>query len=192
MGNTSTKEARSGDSGQRGQPSGLISGADPAHSSERSSNRRNRVSRGDLGGILGLGSPAGSSSRTEPPYERRETRQEREARRLERERVARVAERERSMKEEHVDGGFLVTLGTYTGPEDFNKQIVRQLQVSCSLLRRAGCTVFLTSVSGRLSERSPRSGEASTISTINGQSHKSSPPLAASPSPRQTRLLPTT
>jgi len=76
-----------------------------------------------------MGSVAGSSSHPEPPYERRETRQEREARRLERERVARVAERERSMREEQVDGGFLVTLGTYTGPEDFNKQIVRQLQV---------------------------------------------------------------
>jgi len=48
---------------------------------------------------------------------------------LERERVARIAERERSMKEEHVDGGYLVTMGTYTGSEDFNKQIVRQLQV---------------------------------------------------------------
>jgi hypothetical protein len=33
------------------------------------------------------------------------------------------------MREEHIDGGFLVTMGTYTGPEDFNKQIVRQLQV---------------------------------------------------------------
>lgn len=33
------------------------------------------------------------------------------------------------MREEGVDGGFLVTLGTYTGPEDFNKSIVRQLQI---------------------------------------------------------------
>ena len=33
------------------------------------------------------------------------------------------------MKEEHVDGGYLVTMGTYVGPEDFNKQIVRQLMV---------------------------------------------------------------
>jgi len=191
MGNTSTKEARSGDSGQRGQTSGLLSGADAAHSSERSSNRRNRVSRGDLGGILGLGSPAGSSSRPEPPYERRETRQEREARRLERERIARVAERERSMKEEHVDGGFLVTLGTYTGPEDFNKQIVRQLQVSCCFTVLV-CTNFLTWFSGRLRERSPRSGEGSTISMINGQNHKSSLPLAASPSLHQMRFLLTT
>jgi hypothetical protein len=33
------------------------------------------------------------------------------------------------MREEHVDGGYLVTLGTYVGPEDFSKQIVRQLQI---------------------------------------------------------------
>lgn len=38
-------------------------------------------------------------------------------------------ERERSLKEEGVDGGYLVTLGTYTGPEDFSKPIVRQLMV---------------------------------------------------------------
>jgi hypothetical protein len=60
----------------------------------------------------------------------RETKQEREARKAEKERQARLKERERSMREESVDGGFLVTLGTYTGPEDFNKTIVRQLQVS--------------------------------------------------------------
>ncbi|KAL1843108.1 hypothetical protein VTJ49DRAFT_3055 [Mycothermus thermophilus] len=80
------------------------------------------------------GRPAdGIGSQAEPPYERRETRQEREARRLERERIARIAERERSMKEEHVDGGFLVTMGTYTSPEDFNKSIVRQLQIERKL-----------------------------------------------------------
>ena len=60
---------------------------------------------------------------------RRETKQEREARRLERERVARAKERERSMRDEHVDGGYLVTQGVYTGIEDFNKEIVRQLMV---------------------------------------------------------------
>lgn len=61
---------------------------------------------------------------------RRETRQEREARRLERESAARVKERERSMREEHVDGGYLVTQGVYTGTEDFNKVVVRQLMVT--------------------------------------------------------------
>jgi hypothetical protein len=84
-----------------------------------------------------LGSGGGSGSQPEPPYERRETKQEREARRLERERLARIAERERSMKEEHVDGGYLVTMGIYTSPEDFNKQIVRQLQVSVPSAGRA-------------------------------------------------------
>ena len=49
---------------------------------------------------------------------------------MEKERQARLKERERSIREEGVDGGYLVTLGTYTGPEDFNKGTVRQLQVS--------------------------------------------------------------
>nr|POF04124.1 protein sip5 [Quercus suber] len=63
------------------------------------------------------------------PERPRETKQEKEARRLARDRQARLKERERSIREEGVDGGFLVTLGTYTGPEDFNKSIVRQLQI---------------------------------------------------------------
>ncbi|KAK3381979.1 hypothetical protein B0H63DRAFT_217222 [Podospora didyma] len=133
MGNASTKESRGGDQPHRGHHATLVpgfeSGATAAVPSDRSSNRRNRVSRGDLGGLLGLGSPAGSSAHPDPPYERRETKQEREARRLERERVARLEERARSMREESVDGGYLVTMGTYTGPEEFNKQIVRQLQI---------------------------------------------------------------
>lgn len=33
------------------------------------------------------------------------------------------------MREEHVDGGYLVTQGVYTGTEDFNKAVVRQLMV---------------------------------------------------------------
>lgn len=73
--------------------------------------------------FLGIGSP-----NNEAP-ERRETKQEREARKLGKERVARIKERERSLKEEHVDGGFLVTMGVYTGPEDFSKPIVRQLMI---------------------------------------------------------------
>jgi hypothetical protein len=88
----------------------------------------NRVSRADLT-LFGLGASVASGSQNDQPFERRETKQEREARRLERERLARQKERERSMREEHVDGGYLVTLGTYTGVEDFNKQVVRQLQV---------------------------------------------------------------
>lgn len=61
---------------------------------------------------------------------RRETKQQREARRLEKERVARLKERARSMRDEHVDGGYLVTQGVYTGPEDFSKPVVRHLMVS--------------------------------------------------------------
>ncbi|KAK4223740.1 hypothetical protein QBC38DRAFT_42863 [Podospora fimiseda] len=124
MGNASTKESRGVDAGHRGHHG--QDGASASLHTDRS-HRRNRVSRGELGGLLGL--TGGSSSQGEQSRERRETKQEREARRLEKERVARIAERERSMKEEHVDGGFLVTMGTYTGPEDFNKPIVRQLQI---------------------------------------------------------------
>ena len=72
-------------------------------------------------------------SETAQPERPRETKQEREARRAERERQARLKERERSMREEHVDGGYLVTVGVYVGPEDFNKQIVRQLQIERKL-----------------------------------------------------------
>lgn len=60
---------------------------------------------------------------------RKETRQERDARRARKEATARLHERERSLREENVDGGYLVTLGTYTGPEDFSKTTVRQLMV---------------------------------------------------------------
>ncbi|CAK7218264.1 SNF1-interacting protein [Sporothrix bragantina] len=121
MGNVSTKEHRSGqggapDNGQSSQTHGSRPGGSRA---------RGRSARGtDLGGLLGI---SGQSASGTP--ERRETRQEREARRLERERQARIVERERSLREEHVDGGYLVTLGTYVGPEDFNKPIVRQLQI---------------------------------------------------------------
>jgi hypothetical protein len=72
----------------------------------------------------------GGAETRDPALEpRRETKAEREARKLERERVIRAQEREKSLREEGVDGGFLVTLGVYTGPEDFSKPIVRQLQV---------------------------------------------------------------
>jgi hypothetical protein len=71
----------------------------------------------------------GSGSNNSDVPERRETKQEREARKLEKERVARVKERERSIRDEHVDGGYVVTMGVYTGTEDFNKAVVRQLMV---------------------------------------------------------------
>jgi hypothetical protein len=154
MGNSSTKEASRGSDGPSGSSSsgggggqrvrnaGLGAPFEPATSSsgaDRSSgnNRRARVSRTDLSGILGIG-PGGPSSHSgggshggsgSGHAERRETKQEREAKKLEKERMARLKERERSLREEHVDGGYLVTLGTYIGPEDFSKPVVRQLQV---------------------------------------------------------------
>lgn len=54
---------------------------------------------------------------------------EREARKLEKERALRQKDRERSIREEGVDGGYLVTLGVYTGTEDFSKPTVRRMQV---------------------------------------------------------------
>lgn len=136
MGNSSTKESRPGSSRGHAQ-----TGAARAHSSTAQqasgtggstqadatvySSRSGRGSRHDLS-FLGIG---GSSERDPALEPRRETKAEREARKLEKERVLRAQERERSIREEDVDGGYLVTLGTYTGPEDFSKPIVRQLQV---------------------------------------------------------------
>lgn len=131
MGNTNGKESRSDDAANR-----RASVADPAtlsreHSGQRSS--RSRATRAELS-FLGLGSSSSRDrDRQDAPFEHRETKAEREARKLEKERAARAKERERSMREEHVDGGYLVTLGTYTGTEDFSKPVVRQLQV-CVLL----------------------------------------------------------
>jgi hypothetical protein len=129
MGNQNTKEARGNGDRRQGGFLGPESGG-PSSSNDRPVSRR-RESRLNIGTIFGLGS-GGAGSQHESSHERRETRAEREARRLEKERVARIKERERSMKEEHVDGGYLVTLGTYQGVEDYNKQIVRQLQVCLS------------------------------------------------------------
>ncbi|PYH99531.1 hypothetical protein BO71DRAFT_192818 [Aspergillus ellipticus CBS 707.79] len=123
MGNSQTKESRASlpTSSRRNHHHGPYGDRHHADGS-----RSTRGSRPDLS-ILGIG---GSSERDLASLEhRRETRQEREARRLEKERIARLKERERSMKEEHVDGGYLVTQGVYTGPEDFNKAVVRQLMI---------------------------------------------------------------
>lgn len=134
MGNSSTKESRGPDSPaslrRPGSPGGGTSG--PTSSTEgHQANTNTRTgatssSRPDLS-FLGLRSSSNTASSAVP--ERRETKQEREARKLEKERVARLKERERSIKEEHVDGGYLVTMGVYTGTEDFNKPIVRQLMI---------------------------------------------------------------
>lgn len=131
MGNSQTKESRppfppSNRRSQQWTPSN-----DAGRSPYNEGSRPGRGSRPDLS-ILGIGSSDRDAAAAEP---RRETRQEREARRLERERAARVKERERSMKEEHVDGGYLVTQGVYVGPEDFSKPMVRQLMVGSPVLR---------------------------------------------------------
>lgn len=122
MGNSQTKEARSPLSPSYRNRSLSDQSRSPYHGS-----RSHRSSRPDLS-FLGIGS--GSSERDAVTHEhRRETKQDREARRQERERAARLRERERSMKEEHVDGAYLVTQGVYVGVEDFNKAVVRQLMV---------------------------------------------------------------
>jgi hypothetical protein len=98
-----------------------------------------RGSRPDLS-FLGIG---GNNERDVSSLEaRRETKQERETRKLEKERAARLKERERSMKEEHVDGGYLVTQGVYVGTEDYNKAVVRQIMV-CARPLPALCKLLI-------------------------------------------------
>lgn len=147
MGNSQTKEAR-----QQGTASSSRQGIQsntpgaPDSRTERSSDQVSsdrpplasytsngrRGSRPDLS-FLGIGS---NNERDVSSLEvRRETKQEREARKLEKERAARLKERERSMKDEHVDGGYLVTQGVYVGTEDYNKVVVRQLMVCFPLLQ---------------------------------------------------------
>ncbi|KXG53938.1 uncharacterized protein PGRI_009880 [Penicillium griseofulvum] len=123
MGNSQTKESRSTAPSSR-RSHQLSSGASDSSRPYQGS-RSARGSRPDLS-ILGIGSHDREIATLE---HRRETKQEREARRLEKERVARLKERERSMKEEHVDGGYLVTQGVYVGTEDYNKVVVRQLMI---------------------------------------------------------------
>lgn len=108
-------------------PTTSTSGHDRSANNPYGNSRSHRGSRPDLS-ILGFRST--DHTERDPALEpRRETKAEREARKLERERILRAQERERSLKEEGVDGGYLVTLGVYTGPEDFSKPVVRQLQV---------------------------------------------------------------
>lgn len=136
MGSSSSREARGPESptpyGQQpqtdpGGPAGSSgNAADRLQSQNVYSSRTTGRSRPDLS-FLGIGS---SNTPEQPaPAERRESKQERERRKLEKERAARIKERERSLQEEHVDGGYLVTMGVYTGVEDFNKAVVRQLMV---------------------------------------------------------------
>lgn len=166
MGN---KESRVVDGSTAHQRPDSAGGSGPASPTDRqpgivySSSRPGRGSRPDLS-FLGIG----SSSHNEAPEGRRETKQEREVRKAEKERVARVKEREKSIKEEHVDGGFLVTMGVYTGHEDFSKPVVRQLMVCSSAWLALWLLRNLTYY--RLNEESRPSGEALMISKKNGQS----------------------
>lgn len=146
MGNSSTKEARGSGRSRPGSPRVATTAA--ADSSQPTTHTPVDRLLQDAYGVSGRTGRLGgrSTSRTDLNFfgfgdrseaaaeQRRETKQEREAAKAEKERLAREKEREKSLLEEHVDGGYLVTLGTYTGPEDFNKSIVRQLQVMrCSL-----------------------------------------------------------
>jgi hypothetical protein len=144
MGNSSSKDSGSHRNGRRSSEpaSPTLPSQQASHDrlvtqiygARPSDSRSHRGSRHDLS-FLHLGRNRGEE---QPQPERvRETRQEKEARRTERERQARLKERERSMQEEGVDGGYLVTLGTYIGPEDYSKPVVRQLQVRGNRLHGA-------------------------------------------------------
>ncbi|KAL5628447.1 hypothetical protein BROUX41_003195 [Berkeleyomyces rouxiae] len=126
MGNTNGKESRDPHgrhpSAQDSSLDTLQSGA-PSHAS--SSHHRSRRGHRSNDPMLMFGAPGANSE--QQPFTHKETRAEREARKLEKERALRAQERERSMQAERVDGGYLVTVGTYVGPEDFSKPVVRQL-----------------------------------------------------------------
>lgn len=130
MGNNSSRERRQSPSPTDRPTTSAGGPASPTDQLNPSvySSQVGRGSRHDLSFLR-----IGSGVNAEIVEARRESKQEREARKLEKERVARLKERERSMKEEHVDGGYLVTQGVYTGTEDYNKSIVRQLMVSSLL-----------------------------------------------------------
>jgi len=133
MGNSQTKEARgpasqehsAGPSGYRNDPSNSQEHAGRA--SRREMNPR-RGSRPDISSLLSLGL-GGSDPDVSSLEARRESKAEREQRRQEKEKQARLKERERSMREEGVEAGYLVTMGVYVGIEDFSKPLVRQLMI---------------------------------------------------------------
>lgn len=140
MGNNPTKEARASAQVEARPTADLATPSSSSHhrpsastvQSQSSGNaaesgRRRGSSRHEIS-LFRIGSAQPEPDPSDPSA-RRETRAEREARKREKERELRAIERERSMKEEGVDGGYLVTLGTYTGPEDFSKTVVRQLMV---------------------------------------------------------------
>jgi hypothetical protein len=133
MGNNPTKEARAASHSEprhAGDAGAASSSHRPSVSTLQSNTSDNGKRRGSSRHEISLFRIGGHHDPDlADPSARRETRAEREARKREKERELRALERDRSMKEEGVDGGFLVTLGTYTGPEDFSKTVVRQLMI---------------------------------------------------------------
>ncbi|MCJ1477169.1 SNF1-interacting protein [Lambiella insularis] len=141
MGNTSTKEQRPlSPTARYNLPRSVSSPQVPRSTSPSDSqpaeapsqviysSRHGRGSRSELSSLLGIGANIDRHA-DGPEGGRRETKQEREARKLGKERIARERERERSMRDESVDGGYLVTQGVYTGIEDYNKAVVRLLMI---------------------------------------------------------------
>lgn len=182
MGNSQGKESQPPSRGHVRRPSAQASSTSPTGGSsgpsgsshERSgsgvglySARSGRGSRHDLS-FLGIGSSSNNPERDPVLEPRRETKAEREARKLEKERVLRGQERERSIREEGVDGAYLVTLGTYTGPEDFSKPTVRQLQVCYD-----SDLIMVELTRTRLSEGWHLSGKVSTTTQTRGLSTSS-------------------
>ncbi|KAK6332085.1 SNF1-interacting protein [Orbilia javanica] len=143
MGNTSTKESRGASPPPHHQHRNSRSFSGPSSSAyapemERvgaSSLRLGRRHRGENfeAALLGLNLAQHRDREREREREREEgpykTREERRAEKEAERRKEREKERERSMAEESVDGGYLVTVGVYTGPEDYNLKVVRQLQI---------------------------------------------------------------
>ncbi|KAL5117517.1 SNF1-interacting protein [Pleosporales sp. CAS-2024a] len=133
MGNTQGKEAQPASRAhtRRSSAQGPTAPATPAPpgASREPSGSAVYGSRNHRGSTSFLGMGPTPDPRDPALEPRRETKAEREARRLDKERALRAQEREKSLREEGVDGGFLVTLGVYTGPEDFSKPIVRQFQI---------------------------------------------------------------
>lgn len=120
--------SRAGAGGGGGGDDAPLSPAGPAASGRRGS-RPDFLVLGSASATAADRDGAASAAASAATETRRETRAEREARKLVRERQLREKEREQSLQEESVDAGYLVTLGTYTGPEDFSKPVVRQLMV---------------------------------------------------------------
>ena len=147
MGNSQTKESRGSRLSGSNSPALRQDIPPPPEPTARPSlaARPRRGSRPDFS-FLGIG--GNNEQDTSSLETRRENKAEREARKLEKERIARVKERERSMKEEHVDGGYLVTLGVYVGVEDFNKATVRQLQVCVPSVQ--GSSLIMMQIERRL------------------------------------------